>query len=162
MLAKSNVYILRYRVKGQLFITNLFGKNPITVEALYYGHQGDRNKCPYYRGVRLREVGFISISVSRGPSELSVIEWCPYYRGDPKERFDCILTGKICLPSFISGDPWIRSTRWGGPWTQSTGVVHGPGPRGGPWTGSTWVVHGPGSMFCIRPAKVAFVLLLKS
>ena len=23
--------------------------------------------------------------------------------------------------------------------------------RGGPWTGSTGVVHGPGSMFCIRP-----------
>ena len=27
--------------------------------------------------------------------------------------------------------------------------VHGP--QGGPWTGSTGVVHGPGSMFCIRP-----------
>ena len=23
--------------------------------------------------------------------------------------------------------------------------------RGGPWTRSTGVVHGPGSMFCIRP-----------
>ena len=41
----------------------------------------DRNKCPYYRGVSFREVGFIWISVSRGPSELSVIERCPYYRG---------------------------------------------------------------------------------
>ena len=30
-----------------------------TVEPLYYGHQGDRNKCPYYRGVRFREVGYI-------------------------------------------------------------------------------------------------------
>ena len=28
--------------------------------------------------------------------------------------------------------------------------VHGP--QGGPWTGSTGVVHGPGSMFCIRPS----------
>ena len=37
-----------------------------TVEPLYYGHQGDRNKCPYYRGVRFREVGFIWISVSQG------------------------------------------------------------------------------------------------
>ena len=27
-----------------------------TVKPLYYGHQGDR-KCPYYRGVSLREVG---------------------------------------------------------------------------------------------------------
>ena len=36
---------------------------------------------------------------------------------------------------------------WGGPWTGSTGVVHGvvhaPGPQG--------VVHGPGAMFCIHP-----------
>ena len=32
----------------------------------------------------------------------------------------------------------------GGPWTGSTGVVHGLGPQG--------VVHGPGRfMFCIRP-----------
>ena len=37
-----------------------------------------------------------------------------------------ILTGKICLRKFINGSPW----------TGSTGVVHGPGPRGGPWT---WV-----------------------
>ena len=48
-----------------------------TVKPLYYGHQGDRNKCPHYRGVRFREVGFIWISVSQGPSELSVIERCP-------------------------------------------------------------------------------------
>ena len=27
----------------------------------------------------------------------------------------------------------------------------GPGPWGGPWTGSTGVVHGRGSMFCKRP-----------
>ena len=26
-------------------------------------------------------------------------------------------------------------------------------PQGGPWTGSTGVVHGPGSMFCIRPVS---------
>ena len=49
-----------------------------TVKPLYYGHQGDRDKCAHYRGVRFREVGFIWISVSRGPSELSVIERCPY------------------------------------------------------------------------------------
>ena len=48
-----------------------------TVEPFYYGHQGDRNKCPYYRGVHFREVGFIWILVSQGPSELSVIERCP-------------------------------------------------------------------------------------
>ena len=60
-----------------------------TVKPLYYGHQGDRNKCLYYRGVRFREVGFIWISVSQGPSELSVIERCPYYRGVRKERFHC-------------------------------------------------------------------------
>ena len=48
----------------------------ITVKPLYYGHQGDRNKCPDYRGVSFREVGFIWIS--QGPSELSVIERCPY------------------------------------------------------------------------------------
>ena len=48
-----------------------------TVEPLYYGHQRDRNKCLHYRGVRFREVGFIWISVSQGPSELSVIERCP-------------------------------------------------------------------------------------
>ena len=35
-----------------------------TVEPLYYGHQGGRNKCPHYGGVRFREVGFIWISVS--------------------------------------------------------------------------------------------------
>ena len=62
-----------------------------TVEPPYYGHQGDRNKCPYYRGARFREVGFIWISVSQGPSELSVIERCPYYRGVRKERFDCTI-----------------------------------------------------------------------
>ena len=33
-----------------------------TVEPLYYGHQGDRNKCRHYRGVRFREVGFIWIN----------------------------------------------------------------------------------------------------
>ena len=42
-----------------------------------YGHQGDRNnKCPYYRGIRFREVGFLWISVSQGPRELSAIERC--------------------------------------------------------------------------------------
>ena len=46
--------------------------NEPTVEALYYGHQRDRNKCPHYRGVRFREVGFIWISVIQRPSELSV------------------------------------------------------------------------------------------
>ena len=46
-----------------------------TVKPLYYGQQGDRNQCPYYRGVRFREVpGLIWISVSQGLSELSVIE----------------------------------------------------------------------------------------
>ena len=49
-----------------------------TVEPLYYGHQGDRDKCPHYGGVHFREVGFIWISVSQEPSELSVIERCPY------------------------------------------------------------------------------------
>ena len=39
--------------------------------------------------VRFREVGFIWISFSQGPSELSVIERCPYYRGVRKERFHC-------------------------------------------------------------------------
>ena len=34
-------------------------------------------------------MGFIWISVSQGPSELSVIERCPCYRGVLKERFDC-------------------------------------------------------------------------
>ena len=48
-----------------------------TVEPLYYGHQGDRNKCLYYRGVHFREEGFIWISVSQGPSELSIIEKRP-------------------------------------------------------------------------------------
>ena len=62
-----------------------------SVEPIYYGHQGDRDKCPHYRGVRFREVGFIWISVFQGPSELSVIERCPYYRGIRKERFHCIL-----------------------------------------------------------------------
>ena len=47
-----------------------------TVKPLCYGHQGNRNKCPYYRGIRFREVGFIWISVSQGPGELSVIERC--------------------------------------------------------------------------------------
>ena len=45
---------------------------------------------------------------------------------------------------------WVHG---GGPWTGSTGVVHGVGPcrwsmdwvhRGGPWSGSMEVVHGPG------------------
>ena len=59
------------------------------MEPLYYKHQGDRNKCPYYRGICFREVGFIWISVSQGPSELSEIERCRYYRGVRKERFHC-------------------------------------------------------------------------
>ena len=61
-----------------------------TVEPLCYGHQGNRNKYPYYRGVRFREVGFQRISVSKGAIELSVIERGPYYRGVRKERFHCI------------------------------------------------------------------------
>ena len=47
-----------------------------TFEPLYYGHQGDRNKCPYYGGIRFREVGFIWTSFPQGPGELSVIERC--------------------------------------------------------------------------------------
>ena len=65
--------------------------------------QGDRNKCPYYRGVRFREVGFIWISVSQGPSELSVIERCPYYRGVRKERFHCNSWWKLDTRDPISG-----------------------------------------------------------
>ena len=42
---------------------------------------GDKSKCPYYRGVCFIEVGFIWISVSRGSSELSVMERCPYSKG---------------------------------------------------------------------------------
>ena len=45
-----------YTVQSNLFITD--------------------NKCSYYRGIRLREVGFIWISVSQEPRELSVIERC--------------------------------------------------------------------------------------
>ena len=30
------------------------------------------------------------------------------------------------------------------------------GPSGGPWTRSTGEVHGPGSMFCIRPDNEKF------
>ena len=51
------------------------------VEPLYYGHQGDREKCLYYEGVHFREINFIWISVSQRPSKLSVIERFPYYRG---------------------------------------------------------------------------------
>ena len=43
-----------------------------TVEPIYYGHKGTGIS------VRIIEVGFIWISVSQGPSELSVIERCPY------------------------------------------------------------------------------------
>ena len=32
-----------------------------TVKPLYYGDQGDRNKCLYYRGACFREIGFIII-----------------------------------------------------------------------------------------------------
>ena len=41
--------------------------------------------------------------------------------------------------------PWTGSMRW------SMDQFHGP--QGGPWTRSTGVVHGPGSMFCIRPTN---------
>ena len=37
-----------------------------TVEPLYYGHQEGRNKCPYYRGVRFREISFVWISLFQG------------------------------------------------------------------------------------------------
>ena len=70
----------------------------VTVKPLYYGHQGERDKCPQYRGVRFGEIGFIWISVSQGPSELSVIERCPYQRGVRKERFHCT---QIYMLSFI-------------------------------------------------------------
>ena len=60
-----------------------------TVEPLYYGHKGDRKKWPHYRGVRFKEERFVWISVSQGPSELSVIERCPYKRGVLEERFHC-------------------------------------------------------------------------
>ena len=68
-----------------------------TNEPLYYENQGDRDKCPHYRGVRFGEIGFIWISVSQGLSELSVIERCPYYRGVRKERFHCILSQLTAL-----------------------------------------------------------------
>ena len=62
----------RFITEGQTGIFN-------TVEPLYYGHQGDRDKCPHYRGVRFRGVGFIWISVTQGPSdrEVSVLKRCP-------------------------------------------------------------------------------------
>ena len=53
-------------------------------------------KCPYYRGVRFREAGFIWISVSQGPSEL---ERCLYYRRVRKERFHC--TCKLDLSLYV-------------------------------------------------------------
>ena len=54
-----------------------------TVEPLYNRHQGDRSKCPYYRGVFWRTTctGFIWILFSQGPNELSIIERCLYYGG---------------------------------------------------------------------------------
>ena len=41
-------------------MTSLNFSRTNTVEPLYYGHQEDINKCPYYRGVRFREVGFVT------------------------------------------------------------------------------------------------------
>ena len=64
-------------------VKNVAGKNSCfkmmmnTVEPLYYGHKGDGNKCPHYRGVCFRELACIWILVSQGPSELLVIERCP-------------------------------------------------------------------------------------
>ena len=84
MLVPTNTKYIRVKVK-QCTKTKRY-----TVKPLYYGHQGDRNKCPYYRGVRFREIGFICISVSQRLSELSVIERCPYYRGVRKKRFHCL------------------------------------------------------------------------
>ena len=82
---EKNKYIYRTLCSSTLHETNNFTGNKFqdlakfsTVKPLYYRHQGDRNKFPYYRGVRFREVGFIWISVSQGPSELSVKERCPY------------------------------------------------------------------------------------
>ena len=33
--------------------------------------------------------------------------------------------------------------------------------RGGPWTRSTGVVHGPGSVFCIRPVLQLIYIIQK-
>ena len=57
-IKKCNDRIER-KLKNKQYETN-------TVELLYYGHQGHRNKCPYYRGDRFREVAFKWISVSQG------------------------------------------------------------------------------------------------
>lgn len=57
------------------------------VQPLYYRHQEDRNKCPFYGGVRFREVGFTWILVSQVAIELSVIKRFPYNRGVRNERF---------------------------------------------------------------------------
>ena len=45
-----------------------------------YGHQKDGSKCPHYSvvGIKCMKVGIACIFVSSGPSELSVIERCPY------------------------------------------------------------------------------------
>ena len=85
-VTKQSNEVTRNRVTGK----KMEGPISATVKPLYYGHQGDRNSFPDYRSVRFREVGFIWISVPQGPSELSVIERCPYYRGVREERFHCI------------------------------------------------------------------------
>ena len=73
------VYVMGTHASG---ISILFPIDVVSVDGLftpldaqsnlfiYYGHQGDRNNCLYYRGVCFREVGFIRISVSQGPKKL--------------------------------------------------------------------------------------------
>ena len=75
--------ILRFVV--HFFKTTPFFYIPDRVVICYsrtsYGHRRDETKCPYYGGVRIIEEEFVWNLVSFEPSELYVIERCPYYRG---------------------------------------------------------------------------------
>ena len=48
---------------------------------------------PYYRGYFYKEC----MGIFQGPSELYVLERCPYYRGVRKERFDCTFVSLLCV-----------------------------------------------------------------
>ena len=94
--AKPSPYLRQQRCTSKFHMSVLVTK----VKPLLYGHQRDRTKCPLYRGVRIIEVGNAGFLAFLGPTELFVIESCPYYRGDRKGRLDCISSFSLITKPF--------------------------------------------------------------
>ena len=105
---KSPEHSLAPHVTTQLSIDPVLLQNAYTVKPLYYGDQGERNKCPYYRGVRFREVGFIWISVSQGLACSRLLERSAKERARGRKRGGLVVFVPSPSPSRVSLGAWNR------------------------------------------------------